>query len=165
VTDDGRVDRLRTHPVVLGIAVWLLFGSVAAAVIWRLDSADRGLGSRLRGHGVTTLGTVTGTDPANHNTVFYSYVADGRTYRSGYFGDGPEGDAHHLTVGQRIHVVYDAEDPSSSCYCDVAMLAKSSDWWRALLAGLFLASIASVVVTLGLSRRWRGRGSSGRTAT
>jgi hypothetical protein len=154
----GVLDRFRTHPVQLGIAVWLALGSVAAVFIWQLDTSDRTLGSRLSAHGVTTLATVTGTDAANHNTVFYSYVANGRTYHSGYFGRGPEGDASQLTVGQRIHVVYDSEDPSASCYCSVADLAKSSDWWRTLLAGLFLASVGSVAVTLGISRRWKGQG-------
>lgn len=160
-TDDGVVDRFRTHPVQLGIAVWLVLGSLAAVLIWQLDTGDRRLGARLRAYGVTTLGTVTGTDAANHNTVFYSYVVNGLTYHSGYFGNGPEGGAKQLTVGQRIHVVYDSEDPSRSCYCRVADLAKSLDWWRTLLAGLFLASVGSVVVTLGISRRWWSRGSGG----
>ncbi len=141
------LDRLRAHPVVLGIVIWLLLGGVVGTAIW---ARDRSLGSKLRAHGVTTLATVTGIEPVNSNTVFYRYVVNGRIYDSGYFGDGPEGDARHLKVGQRIHVVYDTHDPSASCYCDVAILAKSADWWRSLLPGLFIASVVAVLIPIGI---------------
>ncbi len=109
---------LKPHPIVIGVAVWLVLGSLATLAIWGFRSGDRSLGTRLRDHGVTTLGTVTGTDAADHNTVFYGYVVSGRTYQSGYFGDGPEGDASRLSVGERIRVVYDSQDPTASCYCN-----------------------------------------------
>ena len=145
--------RLRPNPILLGLATWIVLGSIAALLVWVVNGGDRSLGSRLRAHGVTTLGAVTGTDAANHNTVFYRYVVNGRTYQSGYFGDGPEGGANQLAVGERVHIVYDSEAPAESCYCNVSLLSKSSDWWRALIAGLFVTSVISVIIALTIYRR------------
>ena len=142
------------------MTLWIVLAALATPIIWGLRSGDRSLGTALRDHGVTALGTVTGTDPANHNTVFYRFTARGIVYSSGYFGDGPEGVASQLTVGQRIHVVYDSEDPQQSCYCDARTLTKAADLWRSTLAALFVTSVVSVVATISLTmRRTKGRSS------
>ncbi len=145
--------RLRSHPIVFGLVIWLVLGAFATLLIWGADGSNRSLGTALRDHGAIITGKVTGTDPADHNSVSYSFVAHGKTYRTGYFGDGPQGVASELSVGQNITIVYDSQDPTQSCYCDVAILAKQADWWRTLIAGLFLASVISVVVTIALTRR------------
>jgi hypothetical protein len=144
-----------SRPLALGLVVWLLLGIIATLLIWQLDSAERNLGSRLRDNGVEALATVTAAEPSNHNNVSYRYVVEGVTYNDTSLGHGPEGGAADLTIGQRIHIVYDSTNPEASCYCVVATLRKPSDWWRTLIAGLFLSFVLSAVLTLGLVRRAR----------
>jgi hypothetical protein len=90
---------------------------------------------------VEALAAVTAAEPSNHNNVSYRYVVEGVTYKDTSLGRGREGGAADLTVGQRIHIVYDRTNPEAACYCVVATLRKPSDWWRTLIAGLFLPSV------------------------
>ncbi|MDQ1674794.1 MAG: hypothetical protein QOC98_3356 [Frankiaceae bacterium] len=96
---------------------------------------------------------MTGTRPRDHNTVVYSYEVGGRTYADGSFAHPPNPEARELSVGDRIHVVYDARDPSVSCACNPRDEAKASQWWRRLIAGLFLGSLVSLVIVLNLEPR------------
>ena len=111
--------------------------------------------ARLRDNGVEALAIVTAAEPSNHNRVSYRFVVDGVTYNDTSLGHGPEGAAADLTIGQRIHIVYDSTNPEASCYFVVATLMKPSDWWRSFIAGLFLTSVLSAVLTVGLVRRAR----------
>jgi hypothetical protein len=80
-------------------------------------------------------------------------VVAGRTYDEGCFGDGPEGDASKLVVGQSIHVVYDAANPARSCYCDVSTLSRGTSVASDVATAAFLTSVISVVITLMIRRR------------
>jgi hypothetical protein len=150
---------VRTRPLLTSIRpgiyipVWIVCGVIAAVLVSVLDHSNQVIYSRLVKHGVVVKAIVTGTEPSNHNTVFYSFTANGRTFESGDFSDPPNPDASKLKPGDRIHVVYDARDPNVSCACDPHQPAAASAWWRRLIAGLFLASLIAGVLTLNIQRR------------
>jgi len=83
------------------------------------------------------------------------------TFESGGSSGPPNRDASKLKPGDRIHAVYDAQDPTVSCACDPRQLASSSVWWRRLIGGLFLGSIVAAVLTLNIERRLDRRRSRG----
>jgi hypothetical protein len=143
----------RAHVAVLFLLVWLCCAAVAAGAIYLAESSDRSLATALRSNGVVTLARVTGTQPQNHNSVEYTYVVAGKRYEEGCFGDGPEGDASHLAVGQSIHIVYDAANPTRSCYCDVSALSRGASVASAVATAAYLTSVISVVITLMIRRR------------
>jgi hypothetical protein len=145
------------------IPVWIVCGLIAAVLISVADHSNQVIYSRLVGHGVVVHATVTRTEPSNHGAVFYSFVADGRTFESGAASNRPNPDASKLKPGDRIPVVYDARDPNVSCACDPRELAASSVWWRRIIGGLFLGSIVALVLTVNIQRRLdrrRGRAHS-----
>jgi uncharacterized protein DUF3592 len=143
----------RAHVAVLFLLIWLCCTAVAAGAIYLVESSDRSLAAALRSDGVVTVARVTGTQPQNHNSVEYSYVVAGKRYEGGYFGDGPEGDASQLAVGQLIHVVYDSANPTRSCYCDVSTLSRGASVASDLVTAAFLTSVISVIITLMIRRR------------
>ncbi len=152
----------RLSGVRLGVAfllIWLGCGVIGALLISAMDHSNQALYSRLEHHGVAVNAVVTGTQPSNHNTVFYSFVADGRTYSSSDVSWPPNPEASQLAVGDKVYVVYDARDPNVSCACDPRAAAVPAQWWRRLIAGLFLGSIIAVVITrrLFVSRRVASR--------
>lgn len=152
---NAQLDHIRAHPALAVLVVWVCLGSLAAAVIWGLQSGERTLGSELNAHGITTVGTVTATDSADQGTGTYSYVVGGRAYRSDYVGSGSVGSRGPLMVGERIQVVYDSQSPAVSCFCDVSSLSKPADWWRTLLVALLIALVLAMVIGLGISPRTR----------
>jgi hypothetical protein len=93
------------------IPVWIVCGLIAAVLISVADHSNQVIYSRLVRQGVVVHATVTRTEPSNHGAVFYSFVADGRTFESGAASNRPNPDASELKPGDRIHVVYDARDP------------------------------------------------------
>jgi len=135
------------------VGVWLVCGAVGALMITALDYGNQKVYSQLEKHGVVVDAVVTGTEPNNHNTVFYSFLANGRRYSSGDRSWPPNPDASQLTVGGRVYVVYDRRDPSVSCACDPHKTARPLRWWRGFIAGLLLGSVAALVITLGIRRR------------
>src|SRR3954447_18163765 len=141
----------------LWVGVWIVCGLVATAGITALDYSNQKQFSALKERGVVAHATVTRTDPGNHNTVYYSFVANGTVYNSGGPSDPPNPVASQLSPGQPLHVVYDSSDPNVSCACDPYDEALSNVWWRRILAGMFLASVISVVITANIVRR-RTRG-------
>jgi hypothetical protein len=147
----------RAHVAVLFLLVWLCCTAVAAAAIHLVESSDRSLAVALRSHGVVTLARVTGTQPEDHNSVEYSYVVAGKRYEEGHFGRGPEGEASQLAVGQLIHVVYDATNPTRSCYCDVSALSSEVSVTSEVVTAAYLTSVISVIITLMIRRRRAGK--------
>lgn len=146
-----------TRTALVVTAGWICAGLVLAAVLWGLQGGERTLGAALTSHGATALATVTAGDPAGQGTASYRYAVGGRTYGTGYVGSGPEGPPSRLVPGERIQVVYDAEHPAVSCYCDVAGLSKAPDRWRTLALALLVTAVPALVIGLGRSRR-RGEG-------
>lgn len=150
----GRLERLNDRRILAAwIGIWLGCGVIAAVAIGLLDHSNQADLHRLDRYGVVVQARVTGTRPRDHNTVVYSYEVGGRTYADGSFAHPPNPEARELSVGDRIHVVYDARDPSVSCACNPRDEAKASQWWRRLIAGLFLGSLVSLVIVLNLEPR------------
>jgi len=140
-----------THVAVLFLLVWLCCTAVAAGAIHRVESSERSLAVALRSHGVVTLARVSRTQ--NRDSIEYSYVVAGKRYEEGHFGRGPEGSVSQLTDGQLIHVVYDAANPTRSCYCIVSALSRGVSVASEVVTAAFLTSVFSVVITLMIRRR------------
>ncbi len=154
--DGGDARRPGLHGVrlvLIFIGVWIVCGAFGALLLIGLDYRNQATYSQLEQHGVAVMARVTGTEPANHNTVLYSFVANGKTYSSGDRSELPNPYAGQLSVGDRVHVVYDRLNPTVSCACDPHRAAAPSRWWRRLLAGLYIGSVIAVVITLGIRRR------------
>ena len=141
------------------VPTWIVCGTISALIIFVGEQSNDAFYSRLEKHRVVVKATVTRTEPSNHNTVFYSFTAGGKTFASSSGDDPPNPLA--LKPGERIHVVYDAGNPSYSCACDPRAETASSVWWRVLLSGLFLGSIVAVVLTVVIQRRLDTRGAHG----
>ncbi|HTQ69578.1 MAG TPA: DUF3592 domain-containing protein [Solirubrobacteraceae bacterium] len=130
---------------------WILCSAILALILSVAEQPNRGFYSRLQEHGVVVKGTVTRTEPSNHDMVFYSYTADGKRFESSSAAGPPNPST--LRPDERIHVVYDARDPSVSCACSPVAEGASYAWWRLGLIGLFLGLIVSVVLTVNIQRR------------
>lgn len=150
-------NNVTTRPALIVTAGWICAGLALAAVLWGLQGGERSLGSALTAHGATAVATVTAGDPAGQGTASYRFAVGGRTYGTGYVGNGPGGPAGRLVPGDRIAVVYDTENPVLSCYCDVAGLSKAPDRWRTVVLALLVTAVPALVIGLGRSRR-RGEG-------
>lgn len=150
------VERLARLPfATLFAIVWLLLSVAGTGLLVAVDSGDQSKYARLVHHGVVVVAQVTRTAPSNHDTVYYTFVVDGRTYASSDATNAPNPDASHLSVGDPLHVVYDRGDPRVSCACDPAKLRMA--WWQYGIGALWVTSIVSVATTFGirrLGRRW-----------
>ena len=73
---------------------------------------------RLMKTGLTIRGEVTNKQAANHQTVNYSFVVDGKTYTwGGHAGDiGKE--FSQISIGQQVPVTYEPDNPTNSCLGD-----------------------------------------------
>jgi len=143
------------------LPVWIVCGVACAVLMSFAESGNQALYSRLERHGVVVSATVTSTELSNHGIVHYRFAADGRTHFAADSPDSPNPPVEHIKPGDRLHVVYDARDPKSSCACDPRELAKASTWWRTLIGGLFLASIIALLIAASIKRaldRTHGRG-------
>ena len=141
------------------LPTWILCGAILALIISVAEKPNQGFYSQLEKHGVAVKGTVTRTEPSNHDMVFYAYTADAKTFESSSAAGPPNPST--LRPGERIHVVYDARDPSVSCACSPRAEGASYAWWRLVLIGLFLGSIVAVVLTVNIQRRLDVRGGRG----
>jgi hypothetical protein len=63
-------------------------------------------------------------------------------------------DRDQLATGDQLDVVYDANDPSVSCACDPRQLAQAAQWWRRLIAGLFVGAVIALIITRAIQRRF-----------
>lgn len=143
--------------MVIFLSIWFVCALVATGLVRAMTTVDRGLGNRLHSHGASVSATVTKLEPKNHNSVEYQFSVDGTTYSDGWFGDGFDGSADELVVGQSIHVFYDRTDPHYSCYCDPHGLYKEGQLWRNAIAGAFVSTIGAAVLTAMYLRRRPGR--------
>jgi hypothetical protein len=114
-----------TPPVVVGLL--LITAVVFGVANWTAEASESSLGRHLQSHGAHSVGTVTATEPSNHNYISYSYRVHGVEYSSdtSSFVSADALEADQVHVGQRIPVTYDSEEPSLSCSCDVGELAGS----------------------------------------
>lgn len=141
------------RPVRVYLCIWFVCALTATGVVRLMSIVDRDLGNRLHSHGASVSATVTKLEPNNHNSVEYRFSVDGTTYSDGWFGDGFEGTAGELVVGQSIHVFYDKTDPDYSCYCDPGFLYEEGQLWRNALAGAFVSTIGAAALTAVYLRR------------
>lgn len=58
----------------------------------------------------TTLGTITGHDPGNHDSYQYAYEVGGRTLRAWQIPSGDD----DWRMGEQVVVYYDPEEPTES---------------------------------------------------
>jgi hypothetical protein len=143
--------------VVLFVVLWVACGLVGTAALTAADASNQRLYSTLIKRGVQVDATVTRTEPQNHSTVFYTFVADGVTHSSSSVSWPPNPAASELSIGDDLYVVYDSADPSTSCACDPQKAAVPNELWRRLISGLFLGSVIAVVITSALVRWWTTR--------
>lgn len=139
------------------LTVWTVLTVLAATVMGALDWSNQQRYLALIHHGATISATVTRTDPADHNSVYYTFSTGGERYSSADSSEQPNPSAGALRVGQSLAVVYDVRNPNVSCACDPRDGARAGAWWRQLLGGAFVSSVVAVVITLGRRRRWRNR--------
>ena len=136
------------------LVVWAVCAVAVAGAVYELSTASNWQGFRLHDHGVSVSATVVKLSPAQHNGLVYQFTAaDGQRYQVGGYADGREGDAAHLSVGQRITVVYDRRNPQTSCYCDPAIAYGQDRTVLILLVALLIVPIAAVPLAWVISRR------------
>ncbi|MFL6230830.1 MAG: DUF3592 domain-containing protein [Pyrinomonadaceae bacterium] len=102
----------------------------------------------LAQHGIRTYGQVTAKDPANHQSVRYSYVVGGTSYTGiGQAGEGnPEFD--QLREGESVIVVYDPDKP------ELSNMGDANSYVGGLNAGiLFLATVAPTIAVINMYRK------------
>jgi hypothetical protein len=102
----------RTRFLIKACGLWLL-GAMAISIPLSLINLVSFY--HLKYEGVRTTGVVTELQPGNHQAVYYSYDAGGKTYSGiGKAGFGnPEFCC--LAVGHKITIYYLPRDPFESC--------------------------------------------------
>lgn len=89
----------------------------------------------LSKRGTLTEGQVTKTEAQNHQSVYYSYSIDQRSYSGG----GDAGDINRsfdeVAVGDKVPVTYDSLSPASSC------LGNPDEELRSLMHGVVFISL------------------------
>ena len=123
------------------IGLWLVGALVFGGLGLQVFSVK--LFYRLKWEGVRTTGTVTRLQAANHQSVYYSFEASGRSYSSiGRAGFGnPE--FCRLIVGQNVTVYYLPDDPFTSCLGNPQLLLEN-EIMPVLLAGITFPIVAIV---------------------
>jgi hypothetical protein len=94
------------------LLLWLV-GAVLIAV--GIGSISIPLLYSLVRRGVPTCGTVTGREPANHNSVHYFYEVDGKTYVGVQQGGAGGQSADYSTDCMGYVVYYLPQNPQRSC--------------------------------------------------
>lgn len=145
-----------------GGGLWLIGALAIAIPISRINLVRF---YRLNREGIHTNGVVTNLQPANHQSVNYSFSVGGKHYSSiGRAGFGnPEFCC--LTVGQNLIVYYLPSDPRISCAGIPEQLIQN-EVPPIVLAGIIFPLFAMVVYSWHLPRfrRWilcEGQTSSG----
>ncbi len=105
-----------------------------------------------------TTGVVTATAPEQHNSVSYTFVANGTTFSGGGFSESPNPDASELRVGGPVSIVYSADLPTFSCACSPSASLKANSLifflWGALC--FIPAVLAYRVIDWFINRPRRG---------
>jgi hypothetical protein len=122
-----RQDTNRTQAPLLILGFLLIFSVFSGVTMWTGNASESSLGRDLQSHGAQTAGTVTATQPSNHEFFSYRYMVDGAEYsgNSDPFPSAQKLMADQLHFGQRIPIIYDSKEPTLSCSCDVDQLAGS----------------------------------------
>src|SRR5437660_26372 len=124
------------------VVVWCAF----FAFFWTVESHDRQLGDELAAHGVATAATVTQSTPANHDTICFTYEANGNQYSGCGAADFGK-NASQLPSGSQTKVIYDATNPEVYCSCtpdDLLQNAYQAPFVGAFWLGTFVwAGIAT----------------------
>jgi hypothetical protein len=122
------------------VAVWGIF----FGIFWSLESRERRLGDELTKYGLVTLATVTSSDPANHNTICFTYEVNGKPY-SGCDNADFDKDASQLPVGSQAHITYDSRDPSIYCSCTAESL-QSNSYWAPIVGAFWLGTFMWIAI-------------------
>jgi hypothetical protein len=138
---------------VIFLLVWLPLGVIGAVAISALDHSNQRVYRALNEHGVSTQATVTRTRPSDHDSVSYEFTVNGEQFTGSWTSDPPNPSASELSVGGPVFIVYNSEDPTTSCACDPRASASSNVWWRLALDGLFISSVWAVVITAVIARK------------
>jgi len=138
---------------VVFVGVWLACGAVVSIAISALDHSNQKVYVQLEKRGVVIAATVTRTEPSHHNTVYYTFAVDGKTYNSADRAWPPNPEASRLVVGGSVYVVYDSRNPTISCACDPRAAANPNQGWRRSIVGLYGGSVIAAVITVGVYRR------------
>jgi hypothetical protein len=137
----------RSNLPLLIVGLLLFFAVFSGVIMWTGNASESALGHELQSHGAKAVGTVTATQPSNHEYFSYSYTVDGAEYSgdTNAFPSAQKLEADQLHVGQRIPVIYDSKLPFLSCSCDVGELA-GSRFYGTLLSIAIPLLIALVIV-------------------
>ena len=135
------------------VCIWALLGTGGAWLTAFLGNGDRARYDPLVDHGrVASNAVVTATDPGDHNTVYYEFTVSGISYSSSDFSDPPNRDAGALSVGERLHVVYDVDNPSDSCSCTPSAAAKANSEISWIVIGYLWVSAIAFALALQAMR-------------
>jgi hypothetical protein len=123
------------------------------AAIWSLAAAAIGLWmgqsiptyQRLYKRGMSADAIVTGYEPANHRTVHYKFVVNGREYFGWHWG-------RPANIGDRIPITYLPEQPTVSCP-DSAKAWLDNELTSAGLAVLVMSPFIVGVIDMRLRKR------------
>jgi hypothetical protein len=147
----------RTNLPLLIVGLLLFFAAFSGVIMWTGNASESSLGRDLQSHGAQTVGTVTATQPSNHEYFSYTFMVKGVEYsgNANSFLSATKLMADQLHVGQRIPVIYDSKAPALSCSCDVDQLAGSQfhDTFLAIAIPLLIA----FVVVLFVRRQHRSK--------
>ena len=97
----------------------------------------------------TTLGTVTGCEPSNHNQCSYAFTANGRQYT----GKRPAATTD-ITVGDRVLVYYDSQDPTMNALEDFSEMSHRDMGFAEML--LFAICAFAAVIFFLKATHWKG---------
>lgn len=149
--------RLSAGGVLSFLVRWVMLSALATVFLVLATAPQRNLHTTLSSHGRATTGTVSQSEPDNHDTISYTFVVGGRGYGETDAALPPNPDASHLHPGDHVHVVYDIRDPNLSCACDPRQLAQGDRFQVLLIAGLSIGAILAAGLMLRRARRRRRR--------
>ncbi len=137
-------------PLYLGfwLVLAVLFGTMVAGI-------TRPRYRTLAARGVRTEGTVTALIPENHRMVRCRYEVRGKSYEEEHIPCTPNPPMEALQVGQKVVVVYDPANPSTSALGDPKLLLASET--KAVIAVAVFAPTVLVLSTYWEQRRARRR--------
>jgi hypothetical protein len=140
---------VRRLPVYLG--TYLLVVGTLFGLFWLMESEDRNFGDVVSQHGVVTTATITSSAPENHNTICFTYSADGVPYSgcdAAHFGKL----ASELQPGSSTFITYDGTNPAIYCACSAQGLVKNARE-APIVGALWIGTFLWAVITYQLRRK------------
>jgi hypothetical protein len=138
--------------LVRGLVTWLACSLILGFIVGRINLPKY---LPLAQRGLRTNGVVSAKEPANHQTIHYTYEVGGLSYSGSSSHTGGNPDFKRLSVGDSVLVTYDEWSPQVSVLGDAKLLLRDEEVSVGMVAVLFPTIIVIVLYVKGVLPRNR----------